>query len=67
MSRNNGAGGLGLCSTMTVIFIVLRLVGVIEWSWLWVLAPSWIPAAVLGLILIWAIKLDKMEEREAKR
>lgn len=35
MNKHNCAGeGLGLCSTLTVIFIVLKLVGVIEWSWL---------------------------------
>lgn len=55
MNKHNCAGGgLGLCSTLTVIFIVLKLVGVIEWSWLWVLAPTWIPTAILALI--WAAK-----------
>lgn len=57
MNKHNCVGGgLSLCSTLTVIFIVLKLVGVIEWSWLWVLAPTWIPTAILGLVLIWAAK-----------
>lgn len=57
MNKHNCAGGgLALCSTLTVIFIVLKLVGVIEWSWLWVLAPTWIPTAILALALIWAEK-----------
>lgn len=57
MDRHNCAGGgLGLCGTLTVIFTVLKLVGVIEWSWLLVLAPTWIPATILGLVLIWAAK-----------
>lgn len=66
MNRNNRAGGLGLCSTLTVIFIVLRLVGVIEWPWLWVLAPSWLPPAVLALLLIWAAKLCNTEDQGEK-
>lgn len=38
---------------LLVAFIVLRLCGVIEWNWIWVLAPAWIPlAALTALILI---------------
>lgn len=36
---------------MTVVFITLKLVGVITWSWLWVMAPLWIPFCI-GLLLI---------------
>lgn len=53
MKRNNGAaGGMTLSGTLAVIFIVLKLVGVIHWSWLWVLAPIWAPMAILVVILI---------------
>lgn len=54
--HNRVSGGLGLCSTLTVLFIVLKLVGVIEWSWLLVLAPFWIPMAILALALLLATK-----------
>jgi hypothetical protein len=30
---------------LTLSFIILKLVGVINWSWWWVLAPMWIPMA----------------------
>ena len=56
MNKHNCAGGVGLMQHTTVIFIVLKLVGVIEWSWLWVLAPTWIPTAILALALFWAAK-----------
>lgn len=39
------AGILGL------IFITLKLIGIINWSWVWVLAPFWIPLAVVLIIL----------------
>lgn len=43
----------GLFSTLlAVAFIVLKLCHVIEWSWLWVLAPLWIPIALALVILI---------------
>lgn len=34
--------GIGFCGLLTIAFIVLKLCGVISWSWLWVLAPLWI-------------------------
>lgn len=29
-------------TALTIVFIVLKLCGVITWSWLWVLSPLWI-------------------------
>jgi len=34
-----------------VSFIVLKLCGVINWSWWWVLAPFWGPIALVLVIL----------------
>lgn len=44
--------GLGVCDILGIIFIVLKLVGVISWSWWWVLAPFWIPLAIVILCAI---------------
>lgn len=35
-----------------LIFITLKLTGHITWSWLWVLAPFWIPLGVALLIFL---------------
>ena len=54
MSTNKNVNirlGDSLCITLGLIFIVLKLLGVITWSWLWVLSPFWIPF-VIGIILI---------------
>ena len=39
---------------LAIAFIVLKLCNVIVWSWWWVLAPLWIPVAVviLGLLFL---------------
>lgn len=51
--NNTTAGGIGFCGLLAVAFIVLKLTGVINWSWLWVLAPIWIPTAItLAIIAI---------------
>ena len=53
MSAETSSGGIGFFGLLTIVFIVLKLTGVIAWSWWWVLAPFWIPAAfVAALILI---------------
>ena len=59
--ENNGnrtGGGIGFSGALLILFIALKLCGVIHWSWLWVLSPLWIPLAmaVLVVILVYAIK-----------
>lgn len=44
------SGGIGFAGLLTVAFIVLKLVGIINWSWLWVLSPLWISAGI-GIIV----------------
>ena len=41
-----------LVIALTVLFIALKLGGVITWSWVWVLAPLWICALAAGVVLL---------------
>lgn len=50
--NNASSGGLGLASVLTIVFIVLKLVGVINWKWIWVLAPLWIDLILTVLVII---------------
>ena len=56
MDNKAKQGGLGIVSVLTIVFIVLKLLGVIQWNWIWVLSPIWISAviavAVFSVILI---------------
>ena len=46
--------GLGATEVLQLIFVVLKLVGSISWSWWWVLSPTLIPVGlVLGIALVW--------------
>ena len=38
---------------LTIIFVVLRLTGVVHWSWWWVFSPLLIGAAIIGIM--WAV------------
>jgi len=44
--------GTGFCGLLTIAFIVLKLCGVIAWSWIWVLAPLWISWGLTLMIII---------------
>lgn len=47
------SGGIGFLGALTILFIALKLTDVIAWSWWWVLAPMWVPSAVmLGVLVI---------------
>jgi hypothetical protein len=44
--------GGGLCTWLTVAFVVLKLLGKIAWSWWWVFSPLWIPPAIIVAVLL---------------
>ena len=46
------SGGLSLPTVLFLIFLVLKLVGVISWSWWWVTAPLWISAGLSIVIIL---------------
>lgn len=48
---HNSGGGIGFASLLTLIFIVLKLCKVIDWSWIWVLSPMWISVLLVVLII----------------
>ena len=63
MSSNSGSGGggIGFCGLLAILFIALKLTGHVQWSWLWVLAPIWIPVSlalsilfVVGVLAVWS-------------
>lgn len=50
MNDTNNSGGLSFTSALTLIFITLKLLGKINWSWLVVLSPMPIEL-ILSIIL----------------
>lgn len=62
MSNEKVGCTIGPCTTVFIVFLVLKLVGVISWSWWWVTAPLWGPfaiaAAVIVVVLIVAVILQ---------
>jgi hypothetical protein len=48
----HSSGGIGIPGMVFVVFLTLKLIGIIQWSWLWVLAPIWMPVTVLVLMAV---------------
>lgn len=66
MSSQNSSGaavsGIGFTGLLTIVFITLKLLNAIDWSWWWVLSPIWISTAisvVLAILIICLISIDK--------
>ena len=71
---NRDTGGISFLGLLTVLFIGLKLTGYITWSWIWVLAPLWVPmgiallviSAVILLVALGKIDVDKTLKYERK-
>lgn len=60
-SSNNSSGGTSFGTVLFLIFLVLKLTGVISWSWWWVTAPIWI-GLIIALVIIAGIIIYKIVE-----
>ena len=70
----NVASGFSLQSLgfiLFLVFMILKLVGVIDWSWFYVTLPLWIPTAfyilVVSIILTITVIISKVEEKKFKK
>jgi len=63
MSSSSRSGGIGFVGLLTILFIGLKLLNYIDWSWWWVVSPLWISASVwlfvLFIVLFIAFALDR--------
>lgn len=52
-SNASSSAGIGFTGLLAIVFITLKLLGKIDWSWWWVLAPIWIVAVIsLAIFLL---------------
>lgn len=54
---SSSSSGVGFVGLLTILFIGLKLGGVIQWSWLWVLSPIWIFAIVVVAVIFFMLAL----------
>lgn len=63
-SGYNNPRSNGFLTLLLLLFITLKLTGVIAWSWWWVLAPFWIPLTLVLGILGFALLLAWLAQRK---
>ena len=44
--------GTNIFTVVQVVFLILKLCGLIDWSWWWVLSPLWISVGICIVVLI---------------
>ena len=54
-NKNSGGSYITFGDLLLITFIVLKLCGVINWSWVWVLSPLWIGLILVIIVIIIAI------------
>ena len=52
-NNQNVGGGIGFFSLLTIVLVMLKLTGYINWSWIWVLSPIWLP--ITSVLVIFGI------------
>lgn len=57
------SGGFPFLAILSLIFITLKLCSVISWSWWWVLAPIWGPAAIVIAIILFSLIIGDILHR----
>lgn len=63
--NKNSSSGIGILGVLLIIFIVLKLLNVINWSWLVVFIPLWISLGmfIVGLLIITVMYLINENKR----
>lgn len=52
MSNVKVTTGIDLTGVLFIVFLILKLTNVIDWSWWWVTAPLWGPFALAFAIIV---------------
>ncbi len=67
-AQTSSSGGIGFGGALFLVFLVLKLTGVIAWSWWWITAPLWIPFALLfALFAVGGLLVGLSESRRKGR
>ena len=54
-NNSTTSGGIGFTGLLTIVFIILKLLNKIDWSWWWVFSPIWIPVCIGLIIIVFAL------------
>lgn len=58
-ATSSSSRGIGFSGLLTIVFITLKLLGTIDWSWWWVFSPMWIAVAIVLVIFLVLVMIIK--------
>lgn len=66
--KSTNSGGIGFFGLLAILFIALKLTGVINWSWWWVTSPLWgglaLWLAIISIIFVVALIATARNDRK---
>lgn len=62
VNQNQSVRTIGFTGLLGLLFIALKLTGVIDWSWWLVLLPIYAPLALVGVILLIVLILAAVDK-----
>lgn len=62
MNNNKESNGISLGGVLVIIFVVLKLTGLITWSWWWVFSPIWIVLLIIAAVLLIGLIIIAIKE-----
>ena len=62
MNGNKNVAGTGVLDILQIIFIVLKLTGLIDWSWWAVFIPLFISLGLVAILVIITVISRKVDE-----
>lgn len=68
-NKSSGSTGVIFWTLLAVAFIVLKVTHLIDWPWVWVLAPIWIPVGIVlaAIVIVLIVVLAKEALRALER
>lgn len=68
-NKSSGSSGGIFWTLLAVAFIVLKVTRLIDWPWVWVLAPIWIPVGIVlaAIVVVLIVVLTKETIRSLER
>ncbi len=62
-NKSSNSGGVGFFGLLQIVFIILKLINAIKWSWFWVLSPAifWIAILLILFLILYYLKYHELK------
>lgn len=54
---------MNLSGCLTALFLGLKLTGQIDWDWVWIFSPAWVPVAFVVVLCCFAFVFSEICRR----